>query len=55
MIGASRAAITGTTEPATAVVLGILLLGDPTNPVKLGGGVLIIGAVLVMSQSEKPQ
>ncbi len=50
LIGSSRAAITATTEPATAVILSILLLGEPASPLKLLGGVLIIGAVLILSR-----
>ncbi len=55
LIGPSRAAITGTTEPATAVLLGILVLNENANLIKLIGGCLIIGAVLLLSRSRSKQ
>jgi drug/metabolite transporter (DMT)-like permease len=53
MIGPSRASITATSEPATTVVLGILLLAEPASPLKLAGGAMIIGAVLILSRRNK--
>lgn len=50
-IGPSRTAITATTEPGTAVFLGIILLGESLSPVKLLGGLLIITAILILNRS----
>lgn len=47
-IGPGRAAIVITTEPASAVLLGILLLGEPLSPLKLLGGALIFGAIYLL-------
>ncbi len=47
-VGPSRAAILVTSEPATAVFLGILLLGEAASPVKLVGGALIFWAVYLL-------
>ena len=49
IIGSSRAAITATTEPAAAVLLGILLLNEPASPIKLTGGLMIMGAIVLLS------
>lgn len=50
-IGASRTAITATTEPGTTVLLGILLLGESLSPIKLLGGGLIILAIVLLNRS----
>lgn len=50
LIGPSRASIVGTTEPATAVLLGILFLSEPTSLVKMSGGALIIAAIILLSR-----
>ncbi len=50
-IGPSRTAITATTEPGTTVLLGVLLLGENMSLIKLGGGVLIITAILILNRS----
>lgn len=47
-VGPSRASILVTSEPATAVFLGILLLGEAASPVKLVGGALILWAVYLL-------
>ena len=52
LIGSSRAAITATTEPATTVLLAIVLLGEPASPIKLGGGLLIIWAIVLLSRPD---
>ncbi len=49
LTGASRAAIIATSEPATAVLLGALLLDEPLAPVKLLGGVCITTAIIMLS------
>jgi drug/metabolite transporter (DMT)-like permease len=50
LIGPSQASITSTTEPATTVLISILLMGEPASPVKLAGGVIIISAVVLLSR-----
>jgi drug/metabolite transporter (DMT)-like permease len=47
-VGPSRASILVTSEPATAVFLGILLLGEPASLIKLAGGALIFWAVYLL-------
>lgn len=49
LIGPSRAAITATSEPATAVVLGVLLLGEPLTAFGLIGGLLIVAAIVLLA------
>lgn len=49
-IGPSRTAITATTEPGTAVFLGIILLGESLSIIKLIGGLLIITAILTLNR-----
>lgn len=51
--GASRTAIISTTEPATAIFLGALLLAESLTPVKLVGGFCIVGAIFILSQARK--
>lgn len=47
-VGATRAAIISTLEPATTVVLAALLLGEDLGPVRLlGGAVILVAAVIV--------
>jgi drug/metabolite transporter (DMT)-like permease len=47
-VGATRAAIISTLEPATTVVLAALLLGEDLGPVRLlGGGIVLVAAVVV--------
>ncbi len=50
MVGSSRAAITATTEPATAVLLAILLLNEPASLIKLTGGACILAAIVLLSR-----
>lgn len=47
-IGPSRASILVTSEPATAVFLGIIILGEPASAVKLVGGAFIFWAVYLL-------
>ena len=48
MIGPSRAAILSTFEPATTVLLAVIILGEPARPIQYAGGALIIlGAILL--------
>jgi drug/metabolite transporter (DMT)-like permease len=47
-VGATRAAIISTLEPATTVILAALLLGEDLGPVRLvGGGLILVAAVVV--------
>ena len=48
-LGASRAAIVATAEPAVAVLLGALLFAEPLTVMKLLGGACIAGGILVLS------
>ncbi len=50
LIGPSRASITATTEPATTVLISIFFLSEPASLIKLAGGALIIGAVILLSK-----
>jgi drug/metabolite transporter (DMT)-like permease len=52
-IGGSRSAIISTTEPATALFMGAIILAEPVTPVKLVGGLCIIGAILLLSRTTK--
>ena len=47
-VGPSRASILVTSEPATAVFLGIIILGEAASPVKLIGGAFIFWAVYLL-------
>ncbi|PHQ38971.1 EamA family transporter [Halorubrum persicum] len=49
-VGASRASIISSLEPATAVVLGIILLDDPLAGATVVGGLLILIGVLVIQR-----
>ena len=40
-----------TAEPVTTVILAFLAFGESLSPVQLGGGALVLGAVLVLSAS----
>ena len=48
-VGSSRAAIAATSEPATAVVLGVLLLGEPLTVLGLAGGLCIVAAIVLLA------
>ena len=49
-IGASRASIISSLEPATAVFLGVLLIDEPLAPATVVGGVLVLVGVLVIQR-----
>jgi drug/metabolite transporter (DMT)-like permease len=53
LIGASRTAIIASTEPATAILLGALLLAEPLTLVKLIGSLCIVGAIFLLSRTGK--
>ncbi|NUB91715.1 EamA family transporter [Haloterrigena sp. SYSU A558-1] len=49
-IGASRASILSTVEPAVAVVLGAAVLDEPVTATTVLGGVLVVGGVVVIQR-----
>jgi drug/metabolite transporter (DMT)-like permease len=53
-IGATRAAIISTLEPATTVVLAALLLGESLGAVRLLGGAIILAAAVVVARNVPP-
>lgn len=48
-VGPSAAAILSTAEPLVTVLLAFLTFGEALSPAQLGGGALVLGAVLVLS------
>ncbi len=48
LIGPSRAAILSTFEPATTVLLAVLILGEVARPIQYAGGALIILAAILL-------
>jgi drug/metabolite transporter (DMT)-like permease len=48
LIGASRAAILSTFEPASTVVLAVLLLGESGSPLQYVGGALVLASVIAL-------
>lgn len=48
LIGPSRAAILSTFEPATTVLLAVIVLGEQANPIQYVGGALILASVLIL-------
>jgi drug/metabolite transporter (DMT)-like permease len=48
-VGPTTASILSTAEPVTTVALAFLAFGESLSPVQLGGGALVLGAVLVLS------
>jgi drug/metabolite transporter (DMT)-like permease len=53
-VGATRAAIISTLEPATTVVLAALLLGEDLGPVRLVGGAMILAAAVIAARHVPP-
>lgn len=49
-IGASRASIISSLEPASAVGLGVIVLGEPLTPTTVVGGLLILGGVILIER-----
>lgn len=49
-IGASRASIVSTVEPAVTVFLGAALLAEPVTPVTVVGGALILAGVVLLER-----
>jgi drug/metabolite transporter (DMT)-like permease len=54
-VGPTTASILSTAEPLTTVLLAFLAFGESLGPVQLGGGVLVLGAVLVLSAPRGPR
>ena len=48
LVGASRAAILSTFEPASTVLLAVVVLGETGSPLQYVGGALILASVLVL-------
>jgi drug/metabolite transporter (DMT)-like permease len=53
-VGATRAAIISTLEPATTVVLATLMLGENLGPLRLVGGAMILTAAVVVARNVPP-
>jgi drug/metabolite transporter (DMT)-like permease len=53
-VGATRAAIISTLEPATTVVLAALLLGEGLGPVRLLGGAVVLTAAVIVARNVAP-
>jgi drug/metabolite transporter (DMT)-like permease len=48
LVGASRAAILSTFEPASSVLLAVLILGEAANPIQYLGGAFILASVVLL-------
>jgi drug/metabolite transporter (DMT)-like permease len=48
LVGASRAAILSTFEPATTVLLAVLILGEMASPLQYLGGACILASVILL-------
>ena len=48
LVGPSRAAILSTFEPASSVLLAVLILGESANPIQYLGGAFILASVVVL-------
>jgi len=48
LVGASRAAILSTFEPASSVLMAVLILGEGANPIQYLGGAFILASVVVL-------
>jgi drug/metabolite transporter (DMT)-like permease len=48
LVGPSRAAILSTFEPASSVLLAVIILGEGANPIQYVGGALILASVVVL-------
>lgn len=54
IIGATDASLLSTLEPVVTVVLAAIILGEMVQPLMVVGGVLILGAVLLIVRQTKP-
>jgi drug/metabolite transporter (DMT)-like permease len=48
LVGASRAAILSTFEPAATVLLAVIILGEGANPIQYIGGALVLASVVLL-------
>ena len=48
LVGPSRAAILSTFEPASTVLLAVIILGEIANPIQYAGGALILASVVLL-------
>ena len=48
LVGPSRAAILSTFEPASSVLMAVLILGESANPIQYLGGAFILASVVVL-------
>jgi drug/metabolite transporter (DMT)-like permease len=48
LVGPSRAAILSTFEPASTVLLAVIILGELANPIQYVGGALILASVVLL-------
>src|SRR5438093_8083116 len=48
LVGPSRAAILSTFEPASTVLLAVIILGEIANPIQYVGGALILASVVLL-------
>src|SRR4029077_18009027 len=48
LVGPSRAAILSTFEPASSVLLAVLILGEGANPIQYLGGAFILASVVLL-------
>jgi drug/metabolite transporter (DMT)-like permease len=51
-LGPVRASVYSTLEPPTTLVLAATLLGEPVTWVRVAGGLLILGAVVLLARGE---
>jgi drug/metabolite transporter (DMT)-like permease len=51
-LGAVRTSVYSTLEPAFTLALAALLLGEEVSALRLAGGALILGAVLLLARAE---
>jgi len=53
IVGATDASLLSTLEPVVTVVLAAMILGEKVQPLMIAGGVLILGAVLLIVRQPK--
>jgi drug/metabolite transporter (DMT)-like permease len=51
-VGAARAALVSTVEPVITVLLAAVILGDRLSGVQMGGGVLVLLAVILVQATQ---
>ena len=53
-LGPSRASIVSTAEPILTAALALLCFGDRLGPIQLGGGALVLSAIVVLERRPAP-